>query len=145
MAVTITKTVLYDAASRQIHRVRIVGTSIGAATVAEVKVGEHVPKGCVLQRVHEYASSGASMTNRAPDVWQGPPGQSLVGADWPQHYKAKATAKATQVNDTRLSLVLSLVDDDGDTESLYYRQVPDGGSDNAFTADLYFLPVVEGQ
>lgn len=144
MPVTVTKTVIYDAAMRQVHRVRIVGTSIASTTVAEIEVGTHVPRACVLQRVHEYASSG-TMTERQPDVWQGEPGQSVVGATWPQHYQATSTAKATQINDTHLGLVLALEDDDGAVESLYYREVPDAGNDNAYTTDLYFLPVTEGQ
>lgn len=141
---SVTKYIEKDAAGRQVHRIRIVGTSVGAATVFEVPRAPEpngVPAACVLVRVHEFAATGASMTNRQPDVWQGTAGQSMVGAAWPRHYQASSTAKAVQVNDSRLGLVLAIPDG----ESLYYRQVPDGGADNTFTADLYFLDVSEGQ
>lgn len=139
-----TKFIEVDAAGRQVHRIRIVGTSVAAATVFEIPrapTANGIPSACVLQRVHEFAASGASMTDRQPDVWQGDAGESTIDATWPMHYRADSTAKTTQINDTGLSLVLAIPEG----ESLYYRQVPDGGADNTFTADLYFLPVTEGQ
>lgn len=132
---------LRDADGRQVHRVRLTGTSIAAGTVAEITVAAHIAPVCVLQRVNAYNATGGSMTNRQPDITQGPTGQTSVAASYPVHYQATSTAKATDISDTGLRLVLAIPE----TESLYYRMVPDGGSDNAETVDLYFLDVTAGQ
>ncbi len=140
MAYTITVTRLRDSAGQQVHKVRLSGTSIAAGTVAEITVAAHIPQACTLQRVNCFNASG-SMSNRQPDITQGPTGQSSVDASWPVHYQATSTAKATDISDTGLRLVVAVPE----TESLYYRMVPDGSADNAETVDLYFLPVTAGQ
>ena len=139
MSFTITKAIERDAVGRQLPRIRIVSTTVAAGEVQEILRVDHIPPACTLVRVHSYATSGGLAT-RQPDISQMATGQTVLAATAPIHYQASATAKATQISDAKLGVVVLLPVG----ESLYFRLQPDTSTGND-TTDLYFLDITEGQ
>ena len=136
---SVSKTIHIDAAGQQLHRLRCSFSSAGAATVVELEVGTHLPAACVLSQVHGYGVSG-SCSNYRPDVHEAAAGLSSVPAGAAMLMQADSTSKASQSNTARIGGMVAL--DAG--RSLYVRLVPDAGTDNAGTVDLYIVPTIGG-
>tara|TARA_Y100001973_G_scaffold89877_1_gene136729 strand:+ start:1698 stop:2114 length:417 start_codon:yes stop_codon:yes gene_type:complete len=137
--VSVTKTIQVDSDGKQLHRLRCAFSSAGAGTVIELVGGVHLPAACTLQQVHGYAVSGACVTYQI-DVHEAVGSQSSVPADSPMLYQGTSTAKADQSNTAKIGGMVCL--DSG--QSLYVRLVPNTGSDNAATVDVYIVPTVGG-
>ena len=136
----VTKTIHVDAAGRQLHRLRCTFASAGAGTVVELERGVHLPDACVVAQVHGYGVTG-SASNHRPDIHEAAAGLSAVPAGAAMLTRADSTAVADQTNTSRIGCLVGLES----SRSLYVRLVPDSGSDNAGTVDVYVLPVIEGQ
>ena len=135
----VSKSVHVDAAGRQLHRLRCTFASADGAAVVELVRGTHLPEACVIAQVHGYGVSGSCSSYR-PDVHEAAAGLSSVPAGAAMLMQADSTAKASQTNTARIGGMVAL--DTG--RSLYVRLVPDAGTDNAGTVDLYIVPTIGG-
>jgi len=136
----VSKSVHVDAAGRQLHRLRCTFASADGAAVVELIRGTHLPDACVIAQVHGYGLTG-SASNYRPDIHEAAEGLSAVPAGSAMLYQADSTKKADQTNTSRIGGLVALAS----ARSLYVRLVPDSGSDNAGTVDVYVLPTIEGQ
>ena len=137
---SVAKAVATDSKGTQLHRLRCSFASASGTTVVEIVGGVHVPFACKLAQVHCHGVTG-SCTNYQVDVHEAVSSQSSVPAGSPMLYQGTSTAKAAQSNTVKIGANVLL--ETG--RSLYVRIVPDGGSDNASTVDVFVIPDVGGE